>query len=433
MNGIDKIRQCCNQLPFSVTLLNRVTADIARDLFEKIQNTTDICNCASLDGITTAKLQKYLVYYDFVRVLPDDEHDRMSCWTKGVTFLNKVFSDSETADEKNCYLVLRAAIEDRNEKYDGRGSHKGKHKNDICPLAQILSVSEIAAESILRCDSVEVLHDTLGQYASSQFDPRIVNIGIEVVNELLYQDKEYFEACDSDEFMQMDYQSVVECNAEDGTFSVCGYENRMILKDSELDVLTPEIYLPVAERNGRIVPLTDMYLEKLCRVLAMKRYDPLFRVLPIWVNISPVCLKRKSFTLNFRRLLTKYHIHPECFVILVTETALGYEDPQIPKTIASLREIGVKVVLDHFGSEYSSLAELDNIEVDAIRIDPMFAESVSKNTKAAEIVRSITELAGKLGIDVAVSGVRDESSKEILSAMSFRYMQGDIFGIWGLI
>ncbi len=429
MNGIEQIKSYYNKLPFSTVLLNKLTVDISRAIFEKVTVHPDVSQDARLENITSAKLQKYLAYYDYVQAIPEDDDDKSNTWTKGIFDLHKVFGGRElSVDEKNCYAVLVAALEDRYEKYDGSGYPKGKRRDEICHLAQILTISEFIAKRRLGCVAEATIVKELDKQSAVSFNPQFVEFANTAVTELFDKDREWFELYGSDEGgkIQMDYQPIIDCV----TGTVFGYENRMVLNDPKLDAILPTVYVPVAEKSNRICDLVQLQLEKLCQRLSLARLDSDANVHPMWLNISVVCLKRKGFAATVKKVLSKYHIHPDNIVVAITETALGYEDPQIPLSVSALREMGIRIALDRFGAEYSSLSGLSNFDIDYIKLDAAFTDSICDNKKTFEIVKSISVLARNLNIEVLAVGIKTTEQKEMFTRLSCRYMQGDLFGLW---
>ena len=429
VNGIEQIKYYCSRLSFSTILMNRLTVDITRDLFARIISDSDMPKDDRLENITLSKIQKYLPYYDFASAIPDDEDSKGHSWTKGTEYLHTVFGDRDiSVDEKNCYSVLLCATEDRYEKYDGSGYPKGKRKYEICSLAQALIISEQIAGDRLACLTESAIIKRLDGQSSVCFNPLIVEKAKATVKWLFDCDREWFALYgdDNESMIQMEYQPIFDCS----TNKVCAYENRMVLKDSNFDPVLPTVYVPVAEKTNRIHDLAILQLEKICQRMSWARFSGVVNVAPVFFNVSAVCLKKKSFVLGVKKALAKYHIHPSNIVIEVTETALGYEDPQIPVTVSQLREVGVSIVIDHFGTEYSSLSGLGRFEVDIIKLDDGFMETFSDNKKTYEIVKSIVQLAHSLDADIIASGVKTDAQKELLTELSCRYMQGELFGMW---
>lgn len=425
MNGIEQIRDLVGKLPYPRILRNKLAAEIAVMIFDEAMSDENCHRDVRLDGITSSKLQKYLSMYDFVCALPEEKTDRMNAWSKAPNHLRSVFGGRElSADEKNCFAVLFAALEDRYEKYDGSGYPKGKRRDDICLLAHITGIADLVANKKLHGVAEKDILIALDEVASTYYSPSLIETAKKVVSKHFDSDREWFghlgEGCD----VQMEYQPIF-----DGIRNVSvARENRMILRDKNGDGMTPEIYVPVAERTGRATGLSLLQLEEACQIIAFGRMNGAPEPRPVWISVPATCFTKKIFPLTVKRIFKKYSVYPETFVFQITETALGLEDPTLKDTVAELREIGVKIAVEHFGNEYSSLALLADFDADTVKLDRIFSESVAENKKTFEIIKSLVVLGENLGVRVVATGVDTASAKDMLTEAGVRYMQGEIFG-----
>jgi EAL domain-containing protein (putative c-di-GMP-specific phosphodiesterase class I) len=129
-------------------------------------------------------------------------------------------------------------------------------------------------------------------------------------------------------------------------------------------------------------------------------------------------------------VLRGHRVPPDRLVIEVTEHAVAQDVQQLVDRLTSLREAGVRVALDDFGSGYSSLGQLRTLPVDILKIDrtliaPIGTGSVRFAPPLADVV---VQLGNRLGLDVVAEGITEEGQRRVLEEAGCRYAQGDLFG-----
>ena len=129
-----------------------------------------------------------------------------------------------------------------------------------------------------------------------------------------------------------------------------------------------------------------------------------------------------------KRMFYKYKVNPDMFIFAVTESVLGYDEPIVFETLAECRRAGIKIAIDNFGSEFSSLTRLDGFDFDIVKIDRLFVEKVHINSKSCEILKSMLQVANSLDLMVIADGVDSAAQKEKLENLGCTYMQGAELG-----
>ena len=199
---------------------------------------------------------------------------------------------------------------------------------------------------------------------------------------------------------------------------------RWITADGRM--ISPGEFIPVFERNGFILKLDQYVWEKTCQLLAGWR-DEGRKIFPVSVNISRVSLYNPKIVDVICGLTEKYNIPPEWLQLELTESAYTGNPKAIKEMMEQLQKKGFSILMDDFGSGYSSLNALRELSVDILKIDIKFLP-VSQNDKRADIIlRSVTQMADQLGLEMVVEGVETEAQADLLKKMGWRIAQGFLY------
>ncbi|MGB7802824.1 putative bifunctional diguanylate cyclase/phosphodiesterase [Buttiauxella sp.] len=188
-------------------------------------------------------------------------------------------------------------------------------------------------------------------------------------------------------------------------------------------ILSPDSFIPVAEKTGMINEMGKSVLEMACREAATW-------VIPakISVNVSPVQLSNKAFAAIVLSILNETGLPAERLELEVTESSLFAESNTPMNTLNRLRALGVKISIDDFGTGYSSLSRLSRLAFDKIKIDKSFVHSISTQEDALNIIRLITGMAKSLNMKVVAEGVETQEQLESLQVLGCDFTQGYLFG-----
>lgn len=188
-------------------------------------------------------------------------------------------------------------------------------------------------------------------------------------------------------------------------------------------LLSPDSFIPVAEKTGMINEMGKSVLEMACREAASW-------VIPakISVNVSPVQLSSNAFAEIVLSILNETGLSAERLELEVTESSLFTENNAPMNTLNMLRELGVKISIDDFGTGYSSLSRLSRLAFDKIKIDKSFVHSLSTQEDALNIIRLITGMAKSLNMKAVAEGVETQEQLESLQVLGCDFSQGYLFG-----
>lgn len=191
-------------------------------------------------------------------------------------------------------------------------------------------------------------------------------------------------------------------------------------------LISPSIFIPIFEQNGFILKLDLYILEETCKFIK-SRLDQNKKVVPISVNISKLHFYDLRFKDYISSIIKLYSIPPELIEIEVTESLLEKNIKQIAYILKSLRDKKIRIAIDDFGSGYSSLGILKDLDIDTLKIDSSFFKDFSNNKKSAIIIKQIVNLGHILNLNVVAEGVEKEEEIEYLRSINCKIVQGYYF------
>jgi diguanylate cyclase (GGDEF)-like protein len=188
-------------------------------------------------------------------------------------------------------------------------------------------------------------------------------------------------------------------------------------------IISPEVFIPVAEEIGAIGRLSEQLIAEALREAAS--WDAATK---ISVNISPDQLADGWLAQRIVRILAETGFPAERLVVEITESSL-FADIDLARTIAtSLKNQGIRLALDDFGTGFSSLAHLRSLPFDIIKIDRSFVSNLPAKRENGAIIRAVNMLAGALSVPVCVEGIEDEATFKAVAALGCAIGQGWYFG-----
>ena len=192
-------------------------------------------------------------------------------------------------------------------------------------------------------------------------------------------------------------------------------------------LLWPNRFIPIAEKNGTILPLGRWVIDDVCRQINAWRAQ---RLSPptIAINVSAEQFKSTpEFDHELSQKLQHWNIEPAAIELELTESVLMETTRQYGKIIDRLRALGVGIAIDDFGTGYSSLGYLRAYHVNHLKIAQEFVQDIQVDSGDVAIVRAAIGLGRELGIKVIAEGVETKSQLDILAAAGCRYVQGFYF------
>lgn len=185
---------------------------------------------------------------------------------------------------------------------------------------------------------------------------------------------------------------------------VVGVEALIRWQHPEHGLVPPDLFIPLAEQNGTIIPIGEWVLDQACRQLR-EWHDQGFSELRMAVNLSTVQLHHTELPRVVNNLMQIYRLPPRSLELEVTETGLMEDISTAAQHLLSLRRSGALIAIDDFGTGYSSLSYLKSLPLDKIKIDKSFVQDLLDDDDDATIVRAIIQLGKSLGMQVIAEGV----------------------------
>ena len=188
-------------------------------------------------------------------------------------------------------------------------------------------------------------------------------------------------------------------------------------------LVSPEIFIPIAEETGMIADLSLAIMR--IAFTEARNWDS---SLTLSVNISPIHLKDPWLAQKIVKLLTETGFPATRLEVEITESSLFENLALAQSIVGSLKNQGIKLSLDDFGTGYSSLAHLRALPFDRIKIDKSFITSILDNAESAAIVNAITRLGDSLNLPVTAEGIEDTAIEERLRQLGCHKGQGWLYG-----
>ena len=206
------------------------------------------------------------------------------------------------------------------------------------------------------------------------------------------------------------------------TRKLCGAEALVRWAHPIKGILVPVQFLALFESNGFITKM-DMYVWELaCKYLKELQERGIY--MPISVNISRVHIGTTNLSDILPQLVNKYNIEPKYLELEITENLFMEDVEELFDEMSKLKECGFKILMDDFGSGYSSLNMLRNAPVDTLKIDRFFLDEIMSTDRGKIIVEASVRMAKQLGLTVIAEGVETQEQLDFLSSIDCDIVQG---------
>jgi predicted signal transduction protein with EAL and GGDEF domain len=204
---------------------------------------------------------------------------------------------------------------------------------------------------------------------------------------------------------------------------IIGFEALARWRSPSRGFLEAETFIETAERTGLIGPLTLSVLEQ-----ALKEARDWPAHLRLAVNVSPVQFRDPMLAEQILKILSLAGFPANRLEIEITEGSLLEDREQVLTIIRSLKNVGVSISLDDFGTGYASLAQVNRLPLDRIKIDKSFITTIVKSEQTAAIVNTIAGLGHNLSVPITAEGVESEQIRSALADFGCSEAQGWLFG-----
>jgi diguanylate cyclase (GGDEF)-like protein len=216
------------------------------------------------------------------------------------------------------------------------------------------------------------------------------------------------------------YQPKIEA----GDDSVHSVEALVRWRHPARGLLLPDQFLPAAEHAGLMRPVAAVVLDMALSQVRSWRDQGI--MLTVAVNLSTTNLLDLGLVETIARLLRTHDLPAHALILEITESTLTTDSQRALGTVAALRRLGTRLSLDDYGTGWSSLARLQDLSVDELKLDRVFVARLARDPRSIAIVRSTVALAHSLGADLVAEGVEDHATLLALRRYGCNITQGNV-------
>lgn len=208
---------------------------------------------------------------------------------------------------------------------------------------------------------------------------------------------------------------------------IIGMEALLRWKNQKFGQISPLEFIPLAEQNGLIFPISNWVIEHACK--QMKQWEMNLKPVQIAINLSAQEFQSHTSTLvrRIETILKTNQLLPTQIELELTESSIIQNYTTALPIIKTLRELGIRIACDDFGTGYSSLTQLKQLPIDTLKIDKSFIDDITFNTNSMAIVQAIIAMAKKLNIRVIAEGVEHLTQVNMLQELGCTFIQGYYF------
>lgn len=207
---------------------------------------------------------------------------------------------------------------------------------------------------------------------------------------------------------------------------VIGIEALIRWRRPDGSMVPPDRFIPISENTGMIVDIGTWVFETACRQL-QQLHTLGWKQIPMGINASVAQFHDPKFLSMIKHTVTAAQLPPQSIEIEITETMAMQEIGLVTSTIDAVKEMGLRVAMDDFGTGFSSLASLQRLNVDRLKVDRSFVRDLHHGTHGQSIVRVIATLGHELGMEVLAEGVETVEQSTCLREMGYDTAQGYFF------
>lgn len=202
-----------------------------------------------------------------------------------------------------------------------------------------------------------------------------------------------------------------------------GVEALIRWNNEELGFVSPAKFIPLAERTGMIIDIGNWVLEE--GFLQVKKWKEKYNIdIEIGINVSPIQLMDDNFLDILKEKLSLVDVKPSQINLELTEDVAVKNSLENINKLKQIRELGVKVSIDDFGSGYSSFEYLKNFAVDCLKLDMSLINNIDKSKEDFEIAKAIISLSKGLNLEIVAEGVETKSQLDTLRKLNCDIIQG---------
>lgn len=257
------------------------------------------------------------------------------------------------------------------------------------------------------------------EYGKNQF--KFFDAEIELASDqILEMQRDLRLALSNNEFSLV-FQPKVDCKIQ----SPVGAEALIRWNHPTKGLILPNTFMPAAERFGLVTQINDWVIEESCRAIYRAKKAKID--LNISINLSTQQFRNPNLVEDVNKVLKRFNVAASKLTFEVKEITAIKNEAQFKRLLAQFKQSQIKVALDDFGSQPFSLAYLQNIKVDELKLDRVFVAQVDENPASRALVDAVIRLAHALNLSVVAQGVETEAQRIALAELGCDHMQGYLF------
>ncbi|WKY44960.1 EAL domain-containing protein [Eubacteriaceae bacterium ES2] len=194
-------------------------------------------------------------------------------------------------------------------------------------------------------------------------------------------------------------------------------------QNKTLGMISPGIFIPLAEKAGLIGKIGDWVFEEACRQIRIWG-EMGKKPLPVAINISGYQFQDARLLIKMQQAILKNNIDPRLIEVEVTESIAMNINVDVSKRLIEMKNFGMSVAIDDFGTGYSSLSRLHELPIDVLKIDKKFVDDIFGSEKNQAVINSIIDLAKNLDLKIVAEGAEIKEQVDFLKAKQCDYIQG---------
>ena len=330
-----------------------------------------------------------------------------------------------------------SAILEHHERFDGRGFPNGLKGKEISLAGRITAVADqldnyLTSTKEKEAMSLDLAIDRIQMHKGSRFDPLIVDALVFGREDI--EDKLYLLENDSLTDIQMDEDSknrpmelMYRPIFNTFTRQIYSYKVSLRLYDKQYGTIYKPVYGPVAEKYDLIKEITEYEFTELAKnYLKLITRGVVFEKL--YVEVSTKYLSKKYAAETLMHILDTYSVNPTKIVIEISESMIAGLRIRVLENIDTLRRRGIGIAIYDFGSEYSTLSKLADLNATEMVLSQDFTSQSVDNREMREIIKSLVTLTNTLKMSICATGVNTKAEEQALKELGIRMMSGSFYG-----
>jgi diguanylate cyclase (GGDEF)-like protein len=239
-------------------------------------------------------------------------------------------------------------------------------------------------------------------------------------DQMLEMQRDLKTAIDKNEF-NLAYLAKFDCKSQ----SPVGAEALIRWNHPTKGEIPPKVFLPVAERFGLINQINDWVVEECCRTIFHAKEFGID--LNLSINLNSQQFRNPNLVEDITKLLDFYEVNAHNLTVEINETIAVKNQAQFKLLLSKFKAVGIRVALDDFGLYPISLAYLQNLNVNELKLDRVFVSEISQNSNSRALADAVIQLAHALKLNVVAEGVESDSQHDTLIELGCDHMQGFLF------